>query len=246
MVGSSAQDVAAGGAAVAGFPIGILCLETRHPLLPGNVQHARSFNFPVVYASVPVEDPWRLLHGDPTLAEPIIAAARRLVAASVRGVVGACGSFGYYQRLVAEAVPVPVMLSPMLLVPLLLNVMSPHRRLGVICGSISSMNERVFAACGIASVERVAFAAMCGRPAFDGLLQGDMRLDVPQLRAETLAAAASLVDAHRDLGAILLQCSDLPPFAADVQRATGLPVFDMTSAIAWLCGAVECRPYHSG
>ena len=46
-----------------------------------------------------------------------------------------------------------------------------------------------------------------------------------------------------NVGAILLECSDLPPFAHMVQAATNLPVFDFTTLHNWLYGAVCRRPF---
>ena len=100
------------GSYVAGVPVGILCLDTRHKLFPGNVQHAESFTFPVLYEPVKVEDPWCLLRGDPALTPAIVSAARKLHAAGVRAIAGACGSFAYYQMDVACEIDLPVFLSP--------------------------------------------------------------------------------------------------------------------------------------
>jgi Asp/Glu/hydantoin racemase len=39
------------------------------------------------------------------------------------------------------------------------------------------------------------------------------------------------VAAHPDLGAIVLECTNMPPYAGDIRRATGLPVFDIVSLV---------------
>ena len=44
--------------------------------------------------------------------------------------------------------------------------------------------------------------------------------------------------AHPEVGAIVLECTNMPPFRADVQAATGLPVFDVTSLIRMVHEAV--------
>ncbi len=50
-------------------------------------------------------------------------------------------------------------------------------------------------------------------------------MDFDQVRAEVVAAAERLQSANPDLGAIVLECTDMPPYAYAVQRATGLPLF---------------------
>ena len=51
------------------------------------------------------------------------------------------------------------------------------------------------------------------------------------------------IDVVTDLAAILLECSDMPPYAAAVQEATQLPVFDFITLIRWLRSGVAQRPY---
>ena len=57
-------------------------------------------------------------------------------------------------------------------------------------------------------------------------------------------AAEKLVTEHDDVGAILLECSDIPPYAYRVQQATGLPVFDFITLINWAHDAVTQTPYY--
>ncbi len=46
-----------------------------------------------------------------------------------------------------------------------------------------------------------------------------------------MVTCRELVEKRPEAGAILLQCSDLPPFAWPIQNATGLPVYDMNTLI---------------
>ncbi len=228
---------------VAGVPVGILCLDTRHKLFPGNVQHAESFAFPVMYEPVQVEDLWCLLRGDPALTPAIVSAARKLRAAGVRAITGACGSFAYYQMDVACEIDLPVFLSPMLLVPLLQRGLGA-RKLGVICAAKSSMNDRVWRACGIENADNLVIAEMVGSAPFEKMMRAEA-FEYAELQTDVVAAAAELQRQSATLGAILLQCSDLPPFARAIQQATGLPVFDMTQVIRWLAFAVSYPKYPS-
>ena len=242
MTVSHGPDIRSGGTAMAGFDIGIICLETTHALLPGNVQHARSYSFPVIYEAVSVDDPWRVMRGEPALLPPILAAARTLRRRGVRAICGACGSFGFYQREIAAALDVPVFLSPLMLVPLILAGLAPDRRIGIVAGSAALIDQRLFDACGVADPTRLAMAPMADCSEFANMVAG-RPLDVALLRAQLGEVVDQLVRREPALGAILLQCSDLPPFAADLQAVTGLPIFDMTRMIAWVAGAVAYQPY---
>lgn len=231
-----------GGVTVAGYTVGILCLRSAHPLLPGNVQHAQSFDAPVLYHVIDLEDPWPMMRGEPQVADMLAEGVAALARQGVRAVAGACGSFGYYQKTVAAAAPVPVFLSILTQLPFLLQAMPREARIAVIPAVGESMNARIYEQCGLDDPSRLHVAPMRGRPAFDALLDDGTMHDVEALRRETVECA---VAAAREPGvsAILIQCSELPPFAADIQAATGLPVFDMTTLIRWLALATNCQPY---
>ena len=73
---------------------------------------------------------------------------------------------------------------------------------------------------------------------------GKTTLDNGTLIADLQQVATSLVAEHPEIGAFLLECSDLPPYAADIQAATGLPVFDFITLIDWVHQSVAQRPYY--
>ena len=68
-------------------------------------------------------------------------------------------------------------------------------------------------------------------------------LDSDLIEAETVACAKELTQLHPDMGAIVLECSMLPPYAKAVQDATGLPVFDFITMINYFHDATHRQPY---
>jgi aspartate/glutamate racemase len=230
------------GLAVEGYVVGVLHLESRYPLPPGNAQHAQTYPFPVAFEAVPVTDPLALMRGEPSIEPLLIAACERLVRRGVRVIVGACGSFAYYQKAVAETASVPVFCSVLTQVPLILQSLG-RKRLGVICASDSSMNQRIYAACDVADPSRLAIAQMKGHSEFDRMLTQREPMEEARLREQTVAVAEQLARTHSDIGALLLQCSDLPPYAAAIQEATDLPVFDAVSLVHWAQHAAYSPTY---
>ncbi len=63
------------------------------------------------------------------------------------------------------------------------------------------------------------------------LLDDELVLDVEVARQEHLTVAGRLVTEHPEIGAIVLECTNMPPYRADIQAATGLPVFDITTLV---------------
>ena len=68
--------------------------------------------------------------------------------------------------------------------------------------------------------------------------------DNTEVGKEVVKAATELVQQNEDIGAILLECSDTPPYACQVQKAVRLPVYDFITMIKWLHNATSQKPYH--
>jgi hypothetical protein len=62
-------------------------------------------------------------------------------------------------------------------------------------------------------------------------------------RADNVEAAVALKSANPDLGAIVLECTNMVPYAADIRAATGLPVFSIETFVTWFHGALTPRRY---
>jgi hypothetical protein len=130
----------------------------------------------------------------------------------------------------------------MLQVPWILAGLKTDQKLLVISAVKSALTERVFDQCGIIQPERLAIEQAIDLPEFEAMLSPE-GFNPALLRAQLQDYARDLVGKHHEAGAILLQCSDLPPFAHAIQAASGLPVFDMNTLIHWVYCAVVRRPY---
>ena len=229
--------------AVAGMAIGILVADAGYPMLPGNVANACTYDFPVVYKvleNAPVE---KIMRGDPSVLDSIIGGGWELVARGARAVVGACGSFANYQKATAAALDVPVFLSVMLQVPLILQALKPDQALGIVAASRAAMTPGVYEQCAIADASRCIVTEVLDLPQFQALIGNRSDFDSRHLQEQVVARVLEFTSEHRQIGALLLQCSDLPPYAHAIQDATGLAVFDMNTLINWVYGAVVRRPY---
>jgi hypothetical protein len=232
------------GQAVAGAAIGILVLDLWYPLLPGNVANASTFEFPVQYhvmrgTTIP------MIHAaDPALLGHIVDGARKLVRQGARAIVGACGYFANYQPEAAEALPVPTFLSSLLQVPLILQSLAPQQRVGIICASESALTDRTLAACGIHERSRIAVTGAQDIDEFRGILDCTGEFNSWRLERELVALAHDFIERHPDIGVVLLECSDMPPYARAIQNAIRKPVFDFITMIDWIQRAVVRKAFH--
>ncbi len=230
------------GQAVAGYPIGILCIPGVAALIPGNVQNAETFGFPVTYHVLRDVRFEQIAKGDPAIIPEIVDAAECLVQNGVKAIVGACGSLGHYQSAVANAVSVPVFMSILTQVPLLLNSIGADRSLAIVFATKTAFSPLIQSECGIGDLDRIVQVDLMDCPAFLSLTHGGEECDGDELLTQIIGKIEAGV--NPSVGAIMLQCSDLPPFAAEIQQHFGLPVFDMTGLIDWVHNSVVRRPFN--
>ena len=230
------------GRSFAGAPIGILLVEADYAMLPGNVANASTYDFPVLYHVLKGVTFERIAVADPAVLDILVAGGQTLIDSGVRAVVSACGSFANYQRAAAAALSVPTYLSSMLQVPWIQAALQPEQKLLVIAAVGSAITTKVFEECAITDTERLLIEQAIDVPEFKAMLSPE-GFNPARLESELTVYARKLVEKHPEAGAILLQCSDLPPFAWAIQNATGLPVHDMNTLITWVEAAAVRRPY---
>jgi Asp/Glu/hydantoin racemase len=223
-----------------GFTVGILMLDTRFPRIPGDMGNARTFPFPVRYHRVTGADPDLVVRrGAEGLLPAFIEGARSLEREGVGAITTNCGFLVKFQAALAASVAVPVFTSSLLLVPLVHRMLPPGRRVGIITVSGSTLTAEHLRGAGVGEDVPLAVAGLETEKEFTRVLLGDeLELDVDLAREEHVRVARRLVAAHPDIGAIVLECTNMPPYTADIQRETGLPVFDIVALVTLLHGAL--------
>lgn len=224
-----------------GFTVGILMLDTKFPRVRGDMGNATTFPFPVRYHRVAGASPDVVVRrGAAGLLAAFIDGARQLEREGVGAVTTNCGFLVKFQREMAAAVRVPVFTSSLLLIPIVHRMLAPSRSIGVMTVNASTLTPDHLAAAGVTSETTVRVAGLETEKEFTRVLLGDeLELDVEAARAEHVRVARRLVADHPDVGAVILECTNMPPYAGDIQEATGLPVFDIVSLVDMVHGALR-------
>ena len=213
-------------------PLGVLMLDTRFPRLVGDIGNPATFPFPVRYRKVVGASPLRVvIEGDRSLLAPFVEAARALQAEGCAAISTSCGFLALFQEALQDAVPVPVWTSSLLLLPELQRALPSGRRAGVVTADAASLTGTHLRAAGAAEDTPVEGLSP-DSPFHATLIDNLPELDAGLAEAATVAAALRLAHGHPELGAIVLECTNMPPYAEAVHAATGLPVHDITTLIA--------------
>lgn len=224
----------------AGFAIGIIAVHLIYPKLPGNVANATTYPFPVLYREVDFEIE-QLFAGDPSIKDSIIEAAKDLEKSGVRAIIGACGYFAHFQEEVSEAVDIPVFLSSLCQLPMIKNSISKKKRIAVFAASGDNLDNEILSHVGT-DTDRLQVVNVGNLPSFSAIRYGRTTLDNGALVKDLQDIALKLKD-DESIGAILLECSDLPPYAKAIQSVTGLPVFDFNTMIDLVYHSVVQKTY---
>ncbi len=227
------MSVEYGGKTVFGANIGIMMLETQFPRIHGDIANATTWPFPVQYRIVRGATPDKVVRNDPlALVDDFIAAAKDLVASGCDGLTTNCGFLALIQDRVSEAVPVPVATSSLMQIPMIQQLLPRGKRVGVLTISRTNLSEAHLNAAN-APLDTPIVGTDKGRAFTHGILDDMPSIDFEACRLDLLDAARELVTTHENIGAIVLECTNMTPYAADIRKLTGLPVFSIYSFVRW-------------
>ncbi|WP_421868383.1 aspartate/glutamate racemase family protein [Motiliproteus sp.] len=230
-----------GGINICGVPLGVISLESYFPKPDGHIKHPASFDFPIMYKTVKGATIDRLIRErDPELLKPFIEAAQELEREGVKAITGSCGFLALHQQALADAVDIPVFMSSLIQVPLVSRMLKSDQKVGVVVANSEALSMDHLVGVGIAD-EPLVVAGMQHQPQFaEVILRGDSNdLDMLVFEQELTVVVAQMLRENPEVGAIVLECTDLSHFAPKLQQRFGLPVFDLTSLTRMVAAAVE-------
>lgn len=232
-----------GGKSIYGASVGILMLDARFPRIPGDMGNALTWPFPVHYRIVRGASPDRVVRqGAQGLLGAFVDAARVLVEDGVDGITTNCGFLSLYQEELTAALPVPVATSSLMQVGMVNALLPAGKRAGILTISSSTLTQTHLEKAGVPEGTPV-HSTEGGQEFTRAILGNEETLDVAQARADNVAAAREMTEAHPDLGALVLECTNMVPYAADIGAATGLPVFTIESFVSWFQSGLSPRRY---
>jgi hypothetical protein len=235
--------IAQGGKTLYGASVGILMLETRFPRIPGDMGNAETWPFPVLYKVVPGASPRRVVcEKAEGLLDEFLAAAEELVRLGADGITTTCGFLSLYQRELAAHVGVPVATSSLMQIPFIERVLPPGKRVGVLTVSAANLTAEHLRAAGADPATPVV--GTDGGSEFSRVMINDEeRLDVAAAERDILVAGDELVTGHDGIGAVLLECTNMVPYARALSQRLRLPVFSIYTFVTWFQSGLIPREF---
>ena len=239
--------VAHGGKAIYGARLGILMLEARFPRIPGDMGNASTWSFPVLYKVVSGASPERVVrHRAAGLLPDFLAAARELATLGADGITTNCGFLSLYQKELAAAVSVPVATSSLMQVPMIQSTLPLGKRVGVLTVNAATLTSEHLTAIGVDPSLPVV-GTDGGREFTRVMIGNEPTMDVAAAELDILDAGRALVARHANIGAVLLECTNMVPYARTLREELQLPVYDIYSFMTWFHAGLAPRDFgHPG
>lgn len=226
-----------------GEPIGILMLDSYTPFIPGDVGNASTYEFPVRYEIVKGITVERMLsdrlHEDKEALDIVLNAAKNLERQGVRAITSDCGFMMVFQEYLKENLKTPVFLSSLLQLPFIFSIIPNNKKVAILSANGNTLDKVLLNDLKMKSLEQVIIKGLQEKPHFyDAIVVENGVLDSCKIEREMVEAVGECIKQEPNIGAILLECSVMPPYGKAVYEEFGLPVFDFYTMIRYMCSAV--------
>ena len=216
-------------------PLGILMLNTRFPRIAGDIGNPATFPYPVRHVVIEPATVDRIVTADgPTgaIMDAFVEAARGLAEEGAHALTTSCGFMAIAQKELAARCPVPVLTSSLCQIPLVQSTLPAGRRVGVVTIDSRELTAAHFV--GVGAPTDLPIEGVEGGRELAKVIQQDLTsLDVEKAGQDVVDAGRRLLAKAPDVGAIVLECTNMAPYARALAAAVRLPVYDIIGLLGW-------------
>jgi hypothetical protein len=207
--------------------LGVVMLDTHFPRPPGDVGHPDAFGVPVRQHVVRGAWPGTIVQTAAGLraagvAPAFVQAVQALEAEGARAITTSCGFLVLLQAELQAAARVPVRTSSLLQLP---GLLADQPQVGVLTISAAALGPDHLLAAGVPA-DRLGDVVVQGvDPAGEfatAILGNRDTLDMEKAGRDVVEAAVALRQREPSLRAVVLECTNLPPYRQAIEAATGL------------------------
>jgi hypothetical protein len=207
--------------------LGVLMLDTQFPRPEGDIGHPLAFGVPTKRCIVKGAWPDKVVQSGAGLRKgrvvtPMLQLVRALAHDGAQAITTSCGFLVLLQNEMQAQVKVPVITSSLLQLP---GLLVTQARVGVLTISSSKLGTEHLRAAGVPR-DRLADVVVQGVDATGefatGILGNRPTMDLNKAGAEVVAAAVKLKQREPTLTAVVLECTNMPPYRAAIEAATGM------------------------
>lgn len=228
--------------------IGMLCWEegcsprglVQLEKLPGNSTNPETFEFPVKYCRIKGANIHTILENPcKNVLQSMICEARKMEEQGIRAITTSCGFNAVFQRELADSVNVPVFTSSLMQIPMIQKTLTKEQSVGVITAKKSALTEKHLQSVGIGKKIPIHIKGLEVCTEWNKIFSSPNEdIDIPTVEEDIVQIAISMLK-MANIGAFILECTDLPPFADAIRKKTALPVFDIVTLTNYIYHAIK-------
>lgn len=212
--------------------LGIVMLDTQFPRPLGDIGHPETFKVPAHREIVRGIWPDKVVQSAASLRQARIVPAfegvvRSLAQRGALSITTSCGFLVLLQKELQAAVRVPVVTSSLLQLPALLK---QQQRVGVLTISAAYLGKEHLRSAGVPA-DRLADVVVQGvdpKSEFSSRILGNqLQMDLAQAQRDVVNAALALKVRAPEVTTMVLECTNMPPYLAAIQAATGCKVLSL-------------------
>ena len=225
--------------------LGILRLDYDYPAALGDIECPDSFNYDVYYRVIPGLTFEMCQSGEITneVKRNIKDAVKWLNKKDVNSITGDCGFMINIQKIVRLYTDKPVFLSALMQLPMIVHSYQKSEKIAVFTAngnSLSKMNKLLYDLCSVdINNDKLVIVGCENVPGFEAVALGN-KVNTKLVEPNLIKKIKILLIENPDIKCILLECTELPPYADAIRYETGLPVFDsITCSDYFISGFVD-------
>ena len=201
--------------------------------MPGNMLHPDTFDFKLRVTRVKGADYKSIVeHPSNAVLKNMIETARMLEKQGVKAITTSCGFNAIFQKELATAVGIPVFTSSLIQIPMIHSSLKPEQAVGVITADKEHLTKVHFTNCGVPDSIPIRISSISQVGEFAKLRDNpNAKLNSELFIKQVTAVAEELKNTHPEIGAVVLECTDLPPCAPTIRQTIQLPVFDIVTLL---------------
>jgi len=227
--------------------LGVVRLDYNYPPAKGDIDCPGSYSYDVLFRMVPgltfeMAQSGKMTH---EVEKDFRLAINWLEAKGVSGITGDCGFMMAFQPIARQIANVPVFMSSMCQCPLISVAFDKYDKVLILTANGNTLKPQkdcLLNSCGF-DVDELRFVIYgCQNvPGFDAVAKGE-KVDVEFVTPGIVKLTKEVIRKEPCIRAVLLECTELPPYADALREATGLPVFDAITCADFFISAFKDNP----
>jgi hypothetical protein len=216
--------------------------------LKGNSTNPDTYPFPVCFCRIRGANVETVLeHPSSDVLQSMANESKRLASEGVRAITTSCGFNAVFQRELKEALadyPVQIFTSSLIQVPMISMFLGRNEKIGVITAKKPSLKQEHLQSVGITPDMNIEIFGMDERSEWNKIfIAPEEDVDLGKISAEAVQTAEDALREFPDIGAFVLECTDLPPFAGAIRDAVRHPVYDFTTMTGFVARSLGLEAF---